>query len=535
MKHPSRSKEGGGAAVGQGQGLTPAGSKRGGRIDTLTLPFLFLPHLSFSSLSHCFFFLYSSLSLPTLSFFPPLLVSLVLSVSLSFLFLIPSISVSIGVHFLFVLSFLTLSAPVCVFSHSLLPSYLYLCLCLPHYPHLQVQPSRTTDGVPWGPSSTGLADPIGLGAAPAPQYGQHHWRARGGERCTVSTISSGLREAGAAGTDHVREPGRQRHLVPAGAQGPCPAQGSLLLSAGPVPGWRHTLCRLLPLCAGFCAPRLLMDLQCAQLQDCGLYGCALLLPCGLHAVLHQRHTLHGHRPPPLLCQAHDTLDMRSCHLHGLDPVCGHGLPTCLRRGHLQVHPWGGPVYLWASLFQGQWHAGLHAYVGCAHGSHTCCLWQAAPLRVSSPQDEACADGASHQSELDIPWPRGHWPGCCQLDRWLWPRAHATNPTGYPAEWACSQPAAAGHGRGQGWKAAGPYVLRDHTALPAPLVTLHRGLLLASVCESLRRAAPLPGHCCLDELRPGCRQPNRLLPAQQGPQEVPEDSRPLLGHRRCPSS
>lgn len=85
MKHPSRSKEGGGAAVGQGQGLTPAGSKRGGRIDTLTLPFLFLPHLSFSSVSHCFFFLYFSLSLPTLSFFPPLLVSLVLSVSLSFL------------------------------------------------------------------------------------------------------------------------------------------------------------------------------------------------------------------------------------------------------------------------------------------------------------------------------------------------------------------------------------------------------------------------------------------------------------------
>lgn len=115
MKHPSLSKEGGGAAVGQGQGLTPAGSKRGGRVDTLTLPFFFLPHLSFPSVSYCFFFLCFSLSLPTLSF-PHLLVSLALSVSLSFL------TLSHPLHFCLNLCPFSLCS---VLSHSLCP-----CVCV---------------------------------------------------------------------------------------------------------------------------------------------------------------------------------------------------------------------------------------------------------------------------------------------------------------------------------------------------------------------------------------------------------------------
>lgn len=146
------------------------------------------------SVSSSPFHLFLSLFLVFLSLFlsPSLSLSfLSLPVSLVLFLLIsshshPPISLSICIHlylchhFFYSILSHSVSVPLSAFfSLALSCRHLSvsLCLCLPHYPHLQVQPSRTTDGVPQGPSNTGLADPIGLGAAPAPQYGQHYWRA----------------------------------------------------------------------------------------------------------------------------------------------------------------------------------------------------------------------------------------------------------------------------------------------------------------------------------------------------------------------
>ena len=69
-----------------------------------------------------------------------------------------------------------------------------------------------------------------------------------------------LYQTGATGADHLHQPGGQLGGVSACAEGPGPAQGTLLLPAGLVSGRHYSLSHLLPLCAGDYKEWLSLDL-----------------------------------------------------------------------------------------------------------------------------------------------------------------------------------------------------------------------------------------------------------------------------------
>uniref|UniRef100_A0A4W6DUS9 Probable G-protein coupled receptor 173 n=1 Tax=Lates calcarifer TaxID=8187 RepID=A0A4W6DUS9_LATCA len=102
-------------------------------------------------------------------------------------------------------------------------------------------------------------------------------------------------------------------------------------------------------------------------------------------------------------------------------------------------------------------------------------------------------------------------------------SHATHSVGHQAKSTQSTPAAARDGRGEVRKEAGQDVLHHHPALPGPLGSLHRGVLLEGVRQVLHHPSQVPLHHSVDELRPGWSQPHLLSPAQRGPEESAESS------------
>ena len=200
----------------------------------------------------------------------------------------------------------------------------------------------------------------------------------------------------------------------------------------------------------------------------------------------------------------------------MDAVGGHGLPAGAGRGHVLLHPRGGPVHLPAPLVPRQRLAGLHAPAGAHPPGHPAGLPQAHLLRPRPAEDEACAVRAGRQPELDLPRPRGQRAGGRQLAGGLRPGPHAAHPAGHPAERQRGGAAAApGAGRVQDGEADKQDVLRRHLLLPGPVGALPGGVLLEGLRPGPGGARRVPDRRRLDEFRPGGGQPIHLHLLQQG--------------------